>query len=97
MRMMMRVTIPVESGNKAIKDDTIGKTIQQAMEVIKPEAAYFTPHNGQRTAYFFFDMKDSSQLVQYGEQFFLQLNAQVEFVPAMNAEDLKTGLATLKR
>jgi hypothetical protein len=39
MRMMMRVMIPVEAGNAAIKDDSLAKTIQQFMDTAKPEAA----------------------------------------------------------
>ena len=41
MRMMMKVTIPTEHGNKAVKDGTIGKIIGQWSEQHKPEAAYF--------------------------------------------------------
>jgi len=97
MRMMMRVTMPVEAGNKAVKDDLIGKLVQQTSDLTKPEAAYFTPDHGQRTAYFFFEMKDSSQLVTVAEPWFMNLNAKVEFIPAMNREDLKTGMASIKK
>lgn len=41
MRMMMKVTVPVEAGNRAIADGTLPKTIEAAMESLKPEAAYF--------------------------------------------------------
>ena len=97
MRMMMRVTIPVEAGNKAIRDDLVPKLVQQTSELIKPEAAYFTPDHGHRTAYFYFDMKDSSQLVTVAEPWFMNVNAKVEFVPVMNGEELKTGMSTLKK
>jgi hypothetical protein len=41
VRMMLHVTIPVEQGNKAIKDGSLAKTFQSFMEEHKPEAAYF--------------------------------------------------------
>ena len=97
MRMMMRVTMPVEAGNKALRDDVIPKLIQQTTDLIKPEAAYFAPDHGQRTAYFFFDMKDSSQLVSVGEPWFMGVNARVEFLPVMNGEDLKSGLSKIQK
>jgi hypothetical protein len=97
MRMLMKVSIPIEAGNKAVKDGTISKIIGDTMERLHPEAAYFGPDEGKRTAYFFFDMKDSSQIPSAAEPFFMGLNAEIELTPVMNAEDLKTGLAALKR
>jgi hypothetical protein len=92
MRTMMRVTIPVETGNKAIADGVMGKIIQETMERIKPEAAYFTADHGQRTVYFFCDIKDSSQMPVLGEPLFIGLNAKIDFQPVMNLEELKAGL-----
>ena len=43
MRMMLRVRIPVEAGNVAFTDGSLGKGIQQAIDTLKPEAAYFFP------------------------------------------------------
>jgi hypothetical protein len=94
MRMMVKITMPVEGGNHAVKAGLLPKLIQQTVELIKPEAAYFTPHHGQRTAYFFFDMKDSSQMPVIAEPWFSGVNALVEFQPVMNSEDLRAGLDT---
>ena len=57
MRMMMRVSIPVEQGNAAIKDGSLANAFQLFMDSAKPEAAYFVADRGKRTAYFFFDLK----------------------------------------
>lgn len=92
MRMLCRVTMDVEAGNAAIKANKISKLMQSVLQELKPEAAYFFPDHGKRTAYFFFDMKDTSQLVPIAEPFFEELHATVEFIPAMNADDLRAGL-----
>lgn len=97
MRTMLRVTIPVEAGNKGIVEGTLPKIVQDTVERIKPESVYFTLRDGKRTAYFVFDMKDSSLMPAIGEPFFMGLNAEVEFQPAMTIDDLKTGLGALKR
>ena len=39
MRMMLRVSIPVEAGNAAIKDGSLPRAIQATSERVKPEAA----------------------------------------------------------
>jgi hypothetical protein len=41
MRMMLKITVPVEKGNQAFKDGSLGKTIETLMSRLKPEAAYF--------------------------------------------------------
>ena len=42
-----------------------------------------------------FDMPDSSDMVPFGEPFFMAVDAEVEVVPVMNAEDLQKGLGKL--
>jgi hypothetical protein len=95
MRTMMRVTIPVEAGNRGIADGTLPKTLEAAMENLKPEAAYFLPSGGERSALLFFDLADASDIPSIAEPFFQNLNASVEFSPVMNAEDLQAGLGKL--
>ena len=62
MRMLLRVSIPVETGNAAAKAGTLGSTVEKILADLKPEAAYFfADDNGNRSGSIVFDMKDSSR------------------------------------
>jgi hypothetical protein len=89
MRMLLRVSIPVESGNAAAKDGTLGSIIQDILADLKPEAAYFlADDNGNRSGSIVFDMKDTSQIPAIAEPWFLAFGAKVSLRPVMNPEDL---------
>ncbi len=92
MRMMLKVSIPVETGSKSIADGTLPKTVMDFMEKFKPEAAYFAAEAGKRTAYFFFDLGDPTDIPSVAEPFFMNLNAAIELTPAMNVADMKAGV-----
>ncbi|MCD6726034.1 MAG: hypothetical protein LT070_02225 [Solirubrobacteraceae bacterium] len=92
MRMMLKVQMDVDAGNRAVKDGTLPATMERAIDELKPEAAYFITEGGRRTALMFFDLQESSQMPAVAEPFFMNLAAGVSFTPAMNAEDLRNGL-----
>ncbi len=96
VRTMIRVIVPVETGNSALKSGHLQKVIGEAIQRMKPEAAYFTADRGTRTAYFVVDMQDQSQMPLYGEPFFQELHASVEFMPVMTADDLKSALSAMR-
>ena len=94
MRFLIKVNIPVEAGNAAAKAGKLGATIQSILADLKPEAAYFTDDNGQRTAFLFLEMKDASQIPAIAEPWFLAFNASIEIHPVMVPDDLaKAGSA----
>lgn len=96
MRVMIKVSIPVEKGNAAIKDGSLPRILGGALETIKPEAAYFTSEDGKRTMLLFADLKDSSDMPVVAEPLFIQLGAEITVTPVMNQQELQQGLAKLK-
>ena len=90
-------SIPVESGNAAIRTGSLGATITKILDELKPEAAYFAEDNGQRTGFIFFDMKDASQLPAIAEPWFLAFNASLTVRPAMNQQDLAASSGGMER
>ncbi len=89
MRMLLRVSIPVETGNAHIKAGTLGPTIEKILKGLKPEAAYFlSDDNGNRSGSIVFDMKDESQIPAIAEPWFLAFNATLSIRPVMTPKDL---------
>ena len=97
MRCLMKVSIPVETGNVTIADGTLPKTIETILNELKPEAAFFAEDNGKRTGFIFLDLKDTSQIPALAEPWFLAFNAHVELHPAMNLDDLKRATPGIEK
>ena len=97
MRMMMKVSIPVDTGNAAIANGSLGTTIQRILAELKPEAVYFAEDNGQRTGFMFFDRQDSSQLPAVAEPWFLAFKADITVRPAMTLDDLAKASPAMQR
>ena len=95
MRILLRVILEVEVGNRAVKDPNFIKNIEGFMENNNVEAAYFTAVNGNRNVIFILDMPSTDMMPVIAEPFF-QMGASVEFFPTMNLEELKKGLAAIK-
>ncbi len=97
MRFMLKVTIPVETGNAAAKSGKLGSTIQSILADLKPEAAYFTDQDGCRCGMLFLDMQDASQIPALAEPWFLAFNAAIELHPVMVAEDLGRAAGAIEK
>jgi hypothetical protein len=91
MRVLMKVNMPDEAGNKLAKSGKLEETIKTILAEQKPEAVYFEADGGMRTALVFVDMKDSSEIPKYAEPWFLATNAEIEMTPVMAPEDLAKG------
>jgi hypothetical protein len=88
MRMIMHVSFPVDSFNAAVRDGSIGGTIQKILADQKPEAVYFTEWNSQRSALLVVDVKDASKIPAFAEPWFLKFNASIALHPVMSPADL---------
>ena len=97
MRFLLKVNIPVEPGNAAAKAGKLAKTIQTILEELKPEAAYFTDSDGQRTGLLIFEMTDAAQIPAVVEPWFLAFNASIEIHPVMIPEDLAKAAPAIKK
>jgi hypothetical protein len=93
MRLMLRFTIPVEKGNEAVADGTIGPAIEKLLADTEAKDAYFTMLDGVRTGIIFFEETDQANLTKYNEPMFSALNAAIDIVPVLTLDDLKRGLS----
>ncbi len=89
MRFLVKVRWDVEEGNELARSGTLGDVAGSILEDQKPEAAYFTADQGNRSAYLIVNVDDGSQLPAIAEPWFLKVNATVEFLPLMSPEDLQ--------
>jgi hypothetical protein len=97
MRFLVQVEIPVEAGNAALLDGSLMPKIQRYLGEVKPEAVYYFAANGQRTIYLFLNIQRPEQLPEITEPLWLDMKANVNVVPAMNAEDFEKAGAGIQR
>ena len=91
MKMLLRVTMPLEPFNSMVKKGTVGKNLEKIMGDLKPEAAYFTLADGKRSALLVININKPGDYVKYAEPFFLQFDAQIKYDIVMSPEELKTA------
>lgn len=92
MRMLMRWRLGVTETNEALRSGRMAEINKRLDELTKPEAQHFCTEGGTRTGYVFFDLADPSDIPPIAEPLFQELNATVEFIPAMDAAQLGAGL-----
>ena len=93
MRMLVHVKFPHEPFNTAVRNGSVGKTIERILAEAKPEAVYFTEYEGRRGAIMIVDVADPSRVPALAEPWFLSFNADVTFHIVTNPEELgRAGL-----
>ena len=97
MRMMLKVNMSTRAANDLARKGQLGSAIQSILDDLKPEAAYFTDDNGERTGFIFFDLAEPSQIPAVAEPWFLTLNAKISFRPVMNSDDLAKAVPNIER
>jgi len=96
MRMMLKVNMDTHAANELARQGKLGSTIQSILADMKPESAYFTADNGERTGFIFFDLTDPSAIPGIAEPWFLALKARLTLQPVMNPEDLGKAVAGIE-
>src|SRR5262245_60048141 len=97
MRFLLKVVIPVDTGNAAAKAGKLGSIIGSILEDLKPEAAYFTDSDGQRCGMMFLNMDDASQIPAICEPWFQAFNASIEIHPVMIPADLAKASSAIEK
>ena len=92
MRFLIRTRIPTEHGNKMVQDPDFLKKLEDYISKVKPEASYFMPIEGQRSAAFIVNAETNAQIPAMVEPLFQWMGANVDVIPVMNFDDLKKGL-----
>jgi hypothetical protein len=93
MRFLIRTRIPTEAGNKMVQDPNFMKNLEDYMNKVKPEAAYFMPIEGHRSAAFVVNMESNDEIPAVVEPLFQWMGANVDVIPVMNFEELKKGIS----
>jgi len=91
MKMLLRIIMPNEPFNTLIKKGTVGKVLEKILSDLKPEAAYFTLENGERSALLVININRPGDYVKYAEPFFLEFNARINYEIIMSPEELKNS------
>lgn len=91
MRLLLKVSIPIEPCNAMMKAGTFGPTMGRILGEIRPEAAYFTTVDGQRGGFIVVNVDDASKIPSIAEPLFQAFKASIEVGVAMTAEDLQTA------
>jgi hypothetical protein len=96
MRMMVKIQIPTQDGSEALQDGSMERLISESLAAMNPECAYFYLEDGLRTMLAVFDMQATSDMVPLLEPAMMELNAEVQLLPVMTLEDLKSGFNKLQ-
>ena len=96
MRMMLKILIPVEHGNRAAKDGSMKQALDNLFEELKPEAAYFVMEDGDRCAIFVYEVQETYQLLDIHEPLFAAMGARIFETPALTYDDLTKGFEVLQ-
>jgi len=90
MRTLLKIQLP-PSADAAPPGDMMARTL----EALQPEAVYFYPENGRRTALIVFDLADPSMMPAIAAPIHARFGADIQFAPVMNLEDFQRAMERL--
>jgi hypothetical protein len=89
IRFLMKIMIPVNTGNEGIKNQTLFPGMQKTFDMLKPEAVYFGVMYGQRNVFIIVDVPSADKIPFTVEPFWLDLNADITIIPVLNRADME--------
>src|SRR5215467_14471581 len=87
MRMLFTVIADTEATTRAIESGAAHQSLREALDRLKPEAAYFYLQNGKRTTLFVLDVANPSEIITLAEPLFSLLKAEISLTPVMSVDD----------
>ncbi|MFH8757334.1 hypothetical protein [Streptomyces atroolivaceus] len=94
--MLLNAQLDTEIANRSVPEGTMSTMMEEVVEPLKPEAAYFSVQNGQRTCLMVFDMEDSAQMPPLLEPLF-HAGSKIGLQSVVNLDDLRVGLGDMMR
>src|SRR5687767_10211407 len=88
MLFIVKATIPNEAGNEMVRSGPAMKALlDKVLGDVKPEAAYFSVADGQRTLFLVVNIDEAEEMVRIAEPLWLGFEADVDVYPAMSVSD----------
>lgn len=91
MKILFRITFPVQRFNELARNGTVGQKLAAIVEATKPESIYFTGSQSGRGAVAVYDFADGSQVPGVAEPWFLTFDAQIEYSVAISGQEMAKG------
>ena len=91
MRLMLKVSLPIEPRNSMMKAGTFRPIMGRILAAIKAKAAYLTTVDGQRAGIIVVNVDDDDKVPSIAEPLFQAFKASVDISVAMTAEDLQAA------
>jgi hypothetical protein len=88
VRFLAKVTIPKQVGDEASKSGALQRTVQSALDTLKPEAAYFFEQEGDRECLLVINLDVGAML----QPLFPNLQPSIFVTPVVNAAEFQQGL-----
>jgi hypothetical protein len=88
VRFLAKITIPKRTGDRASKSGELQRTVQAAMDTLKPEAAYFFEQDGDRECVFVVNLDVAAMI----KPLFPGLEPSIYVTPVVNAAEFQQGL-----
>lgn len=89
MKFLIEVRIPTDVGNEDIRDGVLLQELGEYLEMIKPDAVYYTLRAGGRCILLIVDIETADRISSIAEPFWLNWEAEVRFIPLITAEEFE--------